>query len=294
MEKGQLKTVALLSLLSGLLVVIGYALYGGTGALLGLGIAAVTNFGSWFYSDQIALKAYNAQPVTRAQLPEIYSMVERLAAKAEIPMPDVYLVPGEAANAFATGRDPEHAAVAVTQGIVRALSTEELEGVLAHELTHIINRDTLTQAVAATIGGAITFLAQMLQYSMFFGGNRDREGNGANPIALMATIFLAPMAATVIQMGISRTREFAADAGAAQLTGNPRALATALKRLEASAQRMPMNANPAFEPLLIINAVPQQMMRSLFSTHPSTDDRVARLLELEQTQNIKGTPSVGF
>ena len=294
MERGQLKTVALLSLLSGLLVGIGYVLYGGTGALLGLGIAAVTNFGSWFYSDQIALKAYKAQPVTRTQMPEIYSMVERLAAKAEIPMPEVYLVPGEAANAFATGRDPEHAAVAVTQGIVRALSTEELEGVLAHELTHIINRDTLTQAVAATIGGAITFLSQMLQYSMFFGGNRDREGNGANPIALMATIFLAPMAATIIQMGISRTREFAADAGAAQLTGNPRALATALKRLEASAQRLPMNANPAFEPLLIINAMPQQMMRSLFSTHPSTDDRVARLLEIEQSLDIQGTPSIGF
>ena len=294
MEKGQLKTVALLSLLSGLLVVIGYVLYGGTGALLGLGIAAVTNFGSWFYSDQIALKAYNAQPVTRAQMPEIYAMVERLAAKAEIPMPGVYVVPGEAANAFATGRDPEHAAVAVTQGIVKALSPDELEGVLAHELTHIINRDTLTQAVAATIGGAIAFLAQMLQYSMFFGGNRSREENGANPIALIATIFLAPIAATVIQMGISRTREYAADAGAAQLTGNPRSLATALKRLEASAQRMPMHANPAFEPLLIINAIPQQMMRSLFSTHPSTDDRVARLLEIEQSLSIKGTPSVGF
>ncbi|MEM8505329.1 MAG: M48 family metalloprotease [Cyanobacteria bacterium P01_D01_bin.1] len=294
MEKGQLKTVALLSLLSGLLVVVGYVLYGGTGAILGLVVAAVTNFGSWFYSDQIALRAYKAQPVTRAQMPEVYSMVERLAAKADIPMPGVYLVPGAAANAFATGRDPEHAAVAVTEGIVRALSTEELEGVIAHELTHIINRDTLTQAVAATIGGAIAFLAQMLQYSMFFGGGRNREGNGANPIALIATIFLAPLAATVIQMGISRTREYAADAGAAQLTGNPRALASALRRLEASAQRMPMDANPAFEPLLIINAIPQQMMRSLFSTHPATDDRVARLLEIEQTLAAKGTPATSL
>lgn len=282
--KGQIKTVALLSLLSGILVAIGYALYGGSGALIGLLIAAVTNFGSWFYSDKIALSTYRAQPLTRAQAPKIYAMVERLAAKADIPMPGVYLVPGQAANAFATGRDPEHAAVAVTEGIVRMLSDEELEGVIAHELTHIINRDTLTQAVAATLGGAIAFLAQMLQYSMFFGGmGRDRDSNGANPIALIATIFLAPMAATIIQMGISRTREFAADAGAAKLTGNPRALAQALKRLEASAQRMPMNANPAFEPLLIINALPQQMFRSLFSTHPSTDNRVARLLEIEQT-----------
>ncbi|MEO0771181.1 MAG: M48 family metalloprotease, partial [Cyanobacteria bacterium J06649_4] len=229
---GQFKTVALLGLLTGLLVVIGYSLYGGPGAILGLVMAAVTNFGSWFYSDKIALKAYRAQPVTRQQAPGIYNMVERLAQKADIPMPGIYVVPGAAANAFATGRDPEHAAVAVTQGIVKALSEEELEGVLAHELTHIINRDTLTQAVAATIGGAIAFLAQMLQYSMFFGGGRNREG-GANPIALMATIFLAPMAATVIQMGISRTREFAADAGAAKLTGNPHALAQALQRLEA-------------------------------------------------------------
>ena len=280
--KGQLKTVALLGLLTGLLVLIGYSLYGPQGAVLGLVMAAFTNFGSWFYSDKIALSAYRAQPIDRQQAPAIYDMVEKLANKADIPMPGVYVVPGQAANAFATGRDPEHAAVAVTEGIVNALSSEELEGVLAHELTHIINRDTLTQAVAATLGGAVAFIAQMLQYSMFFGGNRNRDGGGANPLALMATIFLAPMAATVIQMGISRTREFAADAGAAKLTGNPRALANALKRLEASAQRMPMQANPAFEPLLIVNALPQQMFRSLFSTHPSTDDRVARLLEIEQ------------
>lgn len=290
--KGQIKTVALLGLLSGLLVAIGYALYGGSGALIGLVMAAVTNFGSWFYSDKIALSTYRAQPLTREQSPKIYDMVERLATKADIPMPGVYLVPGQSANAFATGRDPEHAAVAVTEGIVSMLPDEELEGVIAHELTHIINRDTLTQAVAATIGGAIAFLAQMLQYSMFFGG-RDRDNNGANPIALMATIFLAPMAATIIQMGISRTREFEADAGAAKLTGNPRALAQALKRLESSAQRLPMNTNPAFAPLLIINALPQQTFRSLFSTHPSTDDRVARLLEIEQTLSTSKTVSFG-
>lgn len=290
---GQFKTVALLGLLSGLLVAIGYSLYGGTGAILGLVMAAVTNFGSWFYSDKIALSAYRAQPVTQEQAPALYAMVERLAQKAEIPMPGVYIVPGAAANAFATGRDPEHAAVAVTEGIVNMLPEEELEGVIAHELTHIINRDTLTQAVAATIAGAIAFLAQMLQYSLFFGG-RDRNEGGANPIALMATIFLAPLAATIIQMGISRTREFSADAGAAKLTGNPRALAQALQRLEASAQRLPINANPAFEPLLIINALPKQMFRSLFSTHPATEDRVARLLEIEQSLGSDKSVSFGM
>lgn len=281
---GQLKTVALLGLLSALLITVSYFIFGGTGGvLIGISIAAITNLGSWFYSDKIALSAYRAQPVTRQQAPELYGMVERLAQRAEIPVPAVYIVPGDAANAFATGRDPEHAAVAVTEGIVKMLSTEELESVLAHELTHIINRDTLTQAVAATIGGAVAFLAQMLQYSLWFGG-RDREGNGSNPIALLLTVVLAPLAATVIQLGISRTREFAADAGSAQLTGNPRALASALKRLEASAKRLPMQANPAFEPLLIVNALPQQMFKSLFSTHPSTEDRVARLLEIEQAQ----------
>lgn len=294
MGNGQFKTVALLALLSGLLVVIGYALYGGTGAMLGLVMAAITNLGAWFYSDKIALAAYKAQPVTREQAPAIYSIVERLAAKAEIPMPGVYIVPGAAANAFATGRDPEHAAVAVTEGIVKILSEAELEGVIAHELTHIINRDTLTQAVAATIGGAIAFLAQMLQYSLFFGGNRNREGGGTNPIAMIATIVLAPLAATAIQMAISRTREYAADAGSAQLTGNPRALAQALQRLEASAQKLPMNASPAFEPLLIVNAIPQQMFRSLFSTHPATEDRVAKLLEIEQTLRPKDSVSFGL
>ncbi len=276
----QFKTVALLGLLSALLISISYYTIGGTaGVVMGIAIAAMTNLGSWYYSDKIALAAYKAQPVTPEQAPELHGMVQKLAAKAEIPMPAVYIIPTEAANAFATGRDPEHAAVAVTQGIMKMLPKDELEGVLAHELTHIINRDTLTQAVAATIGGAIAFLAQILQYSMFFGGNRD--DNGPNPLALLATIIVAPMAATVIQLGISRTREFAADAGAAKLTGNPQALAKALKRLEMSAERLPMQANPAFEPLLIINALPKQMFKSLFSTHPSTEQRVERLLSME-------------
>ena len=280
----QFKTLALLSILSALLISISYYLIGGSGGvILGIAIAAMTNLGSWFYSDKIALAAHKAQPVSRQEAPALYTMVEKLAAKADIPVPGVYILPTESANAFATGRDPEHAAVAVTKGIMDMLSTEELEGVIAHELSHIMNRDTLTQAVAATIAGAIAFLAQSLQYSMWFGGmGNSRDDNGPNPIALIATLILAPMAATVIQLGISRTREFAADAGAAELTGNPRALASALKRLDASARQLPMTGNPAYEPLMIMHAVPKQMFSGLFSTHPATEQRVERLLELEQ------------
>ncbi|MEM9908935.1 MAG: M48 family metalloprotease [Cyanobacteria bacterium P01_D01_bin.44] len=279
----QFKTLALLSLLSALLISISYYIIGGSaGVVMGIVLAAVTNLGSWYASDKIALAAYKAQPVTQEQAPQLYTAVANLAKKADIPMPGVYIIPTQSANAFATGRDPEHAAVAVTQGIMQMLSAEELEGVLAHELSHIMNRDTLTQAVAATIAGAIAFLAQMLQYSLWFGGGRD-DDNAPNPLALMLTLFLAPMAATVIQMGISRTREFSADAGAAKLTGNPRALASALERLESTAKQMPMDASPAFSPLLIVNAVSnKQMFRSLFSTHPSTDDRIERLLAMEQ------------
>ena len=280
----QFKTLALLSVLSALLISISYYTIGGTGGVfIGIMIAALTNLGSWFYSDKIALAAHKAQPVSREAAPQLYTVVEKLAKKADIPMPGVYILPTQSANAFATGRDPEHAAVAVTQGIMEMLPADELEGVIAHELSHIMNRDTLTQAVAATIAGAIAFLAQILQYSMWFGGmGGSRDENGPNPIALIATLVLAPMAATVIQLGISRTREFAADAGAAQLTGNPRALANALKRLEASARKMPMTGNPAYEPLMIMHAVPKQMFSGLFSTHPSTDKRVERLLELEK------------
>ncbi|NEQ53107.1 MAG: M48 family metalloprotease [Leptolyngbya sp. SIO3F4] len=278
------KTLALLSVLSALLISISYYTIGGSGGIvIGILIAAMTNLGSWFYSDKIALAAHQAQPVTKAEAPELYTMVEKLAEKADIPVPGVYILPTQSANAFATGRDPEHAAVAVTKGIMEMLPADELEGVIAHELSHIMNRDTLTQAVAATIAGAIAFLAQILQYSMWFGGmGGSNDEDGPNPLALMATLFLAPMAATVIQLGISRTREFAADAGAAELTGNPRALANALKRLEASARQMPMSGNPAYEPLMIMHAVPKQMFSGLFSTHPSTDKRVERLLDLEK------------
>lgn len=287
----QIKTVALLGALSALLIYISYALGGVTGAILGVGLAAVTNLGSWYYSDKIALAAYGAQPVSPSQAPGLYSMVTRLSDRAHLPTPSVYIIPTAAANAFATGRDPQHAAVAVTEGIVRLLPEEELEAVIAHELSHIYNRDTLTQAVAATIAGAISFLAQMVSYSLWFGG-ASRDDNGPNPLGLLATVLLAPIAATVIQLGISRAREFEADAGAARLTGNPRALARALQRLEASARQRPMVGNPAFEPLLITNALPKSLFSNLFSTHPSTDDRVQHLLRLEQ--ELAQLPTVRF
>lgn len=279
----QVKTVALLGLLSGLLISVSYGLLGGTsGAMIGVGLAAITNLGAWYYSDRIALAAYRAQPVSLQQAPGLHRIVDRLAQRADIPKPAVYVIPGAAANAFATGRDPNHAAVAVTQGIIDLLPADELEGVIAHELSHIMSRDTLTQAVAATIAGAISFLAQLLSYSLWFGG-LSRDDEGANPLALLGTVILAPIAATVIQLGISRTREFAADAGAARLTGNPQALARALQRLDASARRQPMGGNPAFEPLMIVNALPKQSMASLFSTHPSTEQRVQRLLGMTVT-----------
>jgi heat shock protein HtpX len=279
----QFKTAALLAALSGLLIAISYWVIGGTsGLIIGIGLAAVTNLFSWYQSDKIALAVYKAQPVSEAQAPGLYRMVERLSARANIPMPGVYIVPGQTANAFATGRDPEHAAVAVTEGILNILPEEELEGVIAHELTHIINRDTLTQAVAATVAGAISFLAQMLSYSLWFGGGSRDNQRGGNPLGVLVTVMLAPIAATVIQLAISRTREFSADAGAAKLTGNPRALTRALQRLEATAKQMPLNANPAFEPLLIINPISGQFLGNLFSSHPATEARVEALLKIER------------
>lgn len=278
----QFKTVALLGLLSGLLVGIGYAIGGSSGALMGLVFAAATNLFSWYQSDKIALAAYGAQPISPEEAPRLYQMVQRLSDRANLPMPRLFIVPSPAANAFATGRDPEHAAVAVTQGIVQMLPEDELEAVIAHELSHVRNRDTLTQAVAATIGGAISFLAQMLQYSLYFGGGNRDDREGGNPLGLLLGIFLAPLAATVIQMGISRTREFEADAGAARLTGNPRALARALQRLEAGAQQMPLEGNPAFAPLLIVEGGPGALLSNLFRTHPTTEARIQNLEKLEK------------
>lgn len=272
----QLKTTALLGLLSGLLVAVGYGFFGGaSGALLGLGLAAVMNLGSWYFSDKIALAAYGAQPIDPQQAPDLHRLMTTLCDRAQLPLPALYIIPTDAPNAFATGRDPEHAAVAVTEGILRQLPEDELAGVLAHELSHIRNRDTLTQAVAATVAGAISYLAQMASYSLWF--RNDRDDDGPNPIALLVGTMLAPIAATIVQLAISRTREFAADASAAELTGDPLALARALQRLETNA--LPIDTNPAFAPLLIINPT-GNWLRNLFSTHPATADRIAALRKL--------------
>ena len=276
------KTVALLGILSALLVAVGYWLIGGiTGATVGLVLAGIMNLSSWFFSDKIALAAYNARPVSQAEAPQLYNMVEKLCDRALLPMPAIYIIPTSAANAFATGRDPDHAAVAVTEGIMRILPEDELEGVIAHELSHVKNRDTLTQAVAATVAGGISWLTQIASYGMWFGGG-GRNDNRSNPIVMLLTIMLAPVAASIVQMAISRTREFSADAGAGNLTGNPRALAQALQRLDQSARQMPLNGNPAFEPLLIMNGFSGRFMANLFSTHPPTEARIEKLLELEQ------------
>jgi heat shock protein HtpX len=281
----EIKTAALLGLLSGLLVLGGYFLVGNEqGLYMGLALAALTSFSSWYFSDQAALAAYNAQPLARHEAPELYDRVASLSDRAGIPMPKIFFVPTKSPNAFATGRDPEHAAVAITQGIVDLLSPEELEGVLAHELTHIRNRDTLTQAVAGTLAGAITFIGRLLSFGALYGPVTRDNRQGGNPLGVLFLIVLAPIAAAVIQFGISRTREFSADLGSAEITGNPLALAGALEKLEAMGHRIPMNGNPAMSPLLIVNPLSTQGLMTLFRTHPPTEERIRRLMELAKQQ----------
>jgi heat shock protein HtpX len=279
----QLKTTALLGLLSGLIVLAGYYLVGNEqGLVLGLVFAAFTSIGSWYYSDRAALAAYQAQPLAREQAPELYDMIARLSQRADIPMPTVFLVPTKSPNAFATGRDPQHAAVAVTEGIMELLSTEELEGVLAHELTHIKNRDTLIQAVAGTLAGAITFLGRILTFGTLYGPVNYGGRRTTNPLGTLFLIVLAPLSAGLIQLAISRTREYAADQGSAEITGNPLALVSALQKLEELGHHLPMHGNPAFSPLLIINPLSKEGLQALFMTHPPTEERIRRLLELSQ------------
>ncbi|MBD1867547.1 M48 family metalloprotease [Cyanobacteria bacterium FACHB-471] len=288
----QIKTAALLGLLSGLIVLVAYYLVGDEqGLFLGLAIAAFTSLSSWYFSDQAALASYQAQPITREQAPDLYDMIAKLSDRAEIPMPKVFLVPTESPNAFATGRDPNHAAVAVTQGILNLLSPEELEGVLAHELTHIRNRDTLTQAVAGTLGGAVTFVGRILTLGALYGPVTRDTRRGANPIGLLFLIVLAPLSAALIQMAISRTREFAADLGSAQITQNPTALASALEKLEQVGHQIPMHGNPAMSPLLIVNPLSAGGLQTLFRTHPPTEERIRRLIEMAQQTQSAGTPA---
>jgi heat shock protein HtpX len=272
------KTAFLLTLLTLLLMFIGRYFGGQSGMLLALAFAAVMNFVSYFYSDKIALAMYRAQPVTREELPRAYAAVERLTQKIGIPMPKIYVIPNDSPNAFATGRNPQHASVAVTQGILNLLNDEELEGVLAHELGHVNNRDILISSVAATIAGAITMLASMGRFAMIFGGmGGDRDDRRGGGIGALFMLILAPIAATLIQLWVSRTREYDADATGAHFTGNPYALASALAKLDAYSRRLPMQATPSTAHLFIIQPFLGMNFGSLFSTHPPIAKRIERL-----------------
>jgi len=267
------KTTVLLTVLTLVLVLAGMYFGGENGALLAFAIAAGLNFFSYFYSDKIALRMYNAQPVTREQLPRVYAVVERLTGRAGIPMPKIYVIPTESPNAFATGRNPKHASVAVTHGILGLLTDDELEGVLAHELSHVQNRDILTSSIAATLAGAITILARM---AFWFGGGRRRNGG---LIGMLVMMLLAPLAATLIQLWVSRTREYEADASGAHLTGNPYALATALEKISGVSKQVPLLASPNNAHLFIIAPLlSSQTWSSLFSTHPPVQKRIERLI----------------
>jgi heat shock protein HtpX len=272
-----MKTTLFLALLTGLFVAVGGLLGGQSGMVMAFGLALVMNFVSYWFSDKIVLKMYGAQPLSEGEAPVIYRIVRRLATQARIPMPKLYLLPSAAPNAFATGRNPQHAAVAVTDGILRIMDEAELEGVLAHELSHVLNRDILISTVAATIAGAISMLANMAQWGMMFGGSRDDENRGSNPIALILTIILAPLAAMLIQMAVSRAREFQADASGAQLTRNPNGLASALGKLEQAGRVVQMNANPATAHMFIVNPLTGRSLMNLFMTHPPVQERIARL-----------------
>jgi heat shock protein HtpX len=271
-----IKTFILLVTLTLILIWAGGALGGKQGMTIAMILALGMNFFSYWFSDKIVLKMYGAKEVTESEAPELYAMVRRLTQKAELPMPKVYMINQDQPNAFATGRNPNHAAVAVTTGIMRILSTEELQGVIGHELAHVKNRDILISTIAATIAGAISYLAHMAQWAMIFGGHRD-DDEGGNPFAAIAMMIVGPIAALIVQMAISRSREYAADQGGAQITGNPRYLAGALRKLHRASQQIPMNANPATSHMFIVNPLSGGGLLKLFSTHPPIEERIARL-----------------
>jgi len=274
-----IKTALLLGLPSGVLLVLGDLLGGSNGIMIAFVFAAIMNLGSYWFSDKIVLRMYRAQEVGPTH--QLYRITERLTQRAGLPMPKVYIIPDASPNAFATGRNPSHAAVAATQGILQVLSESELEGVIAHELAHVKHRDILISSVAATIAAAIMMVARMAMYAgMFggFGGQGDGRDRGNNPIALLAMMILAPFAAMLIQAAISRSREFAADAGGASIAGTPYGLADALRKIDAVSRRVPLDANPATAHMFIVKPFSGQGLLSLFSTHPPTEARIAALL----------------
>ena len=281
-----LRTTLLLAALTGLIMLIGQWLGGSQGMVIAFVFAVVMNFGSYWFSDKIVLAAYGAREVSEAEAPTLYRIVHNLALREEIPMPRLYIIPSQAANAFATGRNPQHAAVAVTEGILRLMNERELTGVLAHELSHVRNRDILISTIAATLAGVIMMIADMARWGAIFGGmHRDdnREGGGGI-ISLIAMSILAPIAAMIIQMAVSRTREYAADETGARISGDPVGLASALEKLSAAAEQIPLDASPQTSHLFIVNPLSGRSFMQLFSTHPPLEDRVARLLAMAGQQ----------
>ncbi|MEQ1911723.1 MAG: zinc metalloprotease HtpX [Vicinamibacterales bacterium] len=269
------KTAFLLGAMSALLLFLGEQLGGAQGLVIGFGFAVVTNFASYWFSDKIVLSMYRATEARSDS--RLYSIVARLAQRAQLPMPKVYIIPDQSPNAFATGRGPNHAAVAATEGILRMLSDDELEGVIAHELAHVKHRDILISSVAATLGAAIMMIAR---FAMFFGGGARRDdGEGRNPVALLATLILAPIAAMLIQMAISRSREYDADAAGAAIAGSPNGLVSALRKIESGSRAVPLDANPATAHMFIIKPFSMAALGSLFSSHPPTEKRIAALLQ---------------
>lgn len=276
-----LKTAFLLGLMTALILAIGNYAGGRQGMVIAFVLAGIMNFVSYWFSDKIVLAMYRAKPVERDQAPELYDMLRNLTMRANLPMPKLYIIPTDAPNAFATGRNPEHAAVAVTEGILRLLNHEELEGVLAHELSHVTNRDILISSVAATLAGAIIMIARFAQFSLWFGGFGGRDDDrGGNPIGLLLMAILAPLAATLIQLAISRSREYGADESGAKMVGHAHGLASALEKLEYASKRRPMIANPASAHLFIVKPFSGQALMALFSTHPPLEKRIERLHEL--------------
>jgi len=269
-----IKTALLLGLLSAVLMFLGEAFGGGQGLVFGFFFAVVMNFGSYWFSDKIVLRMYRAQEVGPGH--RLYEIVAALSQRAGLPMPKVYIIPDPSPNAFATGRNPQHAAVAATEGILRVLSEDELAGVIAHELAHVKHRDILISSIAATLAAAIMMISR---FAMFFGGGRSDEREGSNPVALLATIILAPIAAMLIQAAVSRSREFAADAGGAAIAGGPQGLVNALRKIESASKAVPMHANPATAHMFIIKPFSASGFANLFSTHPPTEQRVRALLQ---------------
>ena len=275
-----MKTFLLMGLLTVLMVMVGGWLGGKSGMIMAFGLAVVMNFGSYWFSDKLVLRMYGAQELQESDAPDLFAMTREMTARGGIPMPRLFLIPSDTPNAFATGRDPAHGVVAVTRGILRTLNREELRGVVAHELAHIKHRDILVGTIAATFAGAISMLANMAQWSMIFGGGRSSDDEGGSPIAGIVMMIVAPIAALLIQMAISRSREFLADEGGAQMAGNPIPLADALKKLHARAEQMPMAASPATAHMFIVNPLTAGGLAKLFSTHPPMEERVARLEQL--------------